>query len=115
MNKALKPYVEDILKSIQIIQERTSKISYSQFKKDGEKHESITFRIAIIGEAVNRLNKHIPLSKKYPEIDWKGIISMRNFLIHEYDDIDLSVIWQTIQKELSPLKTSCEKILEDLN
>ena len=31
------------------------------------------------------------------------MIGMRNILIHEYDDVDLSVVWDTVQNDLPTL------------
>jgi uncharacterized protein with HEPN domain len=36
---------------------------------------------------------------------------MRNFLIHEYDSIDLEVVWKTLQQDLPLLKEVTERIL----
>ena len=36
---------------------------------------------------------------------------MRNFLIHNYDDVDLEIVWKTIKESLPQLKNSVKKIL----
>ena len=36
---------------------------------------------------------------------------MRNLLIHEYDDIDLSIVWKTVKNDLPPIITLLEKII----
>jgi len=39
---------------------------------------------------------------------------MRDKLIHEYHSVDLEIIWEVIEKEISPLKPKFAKILEEL-
>ena len=36
---------------------------------------------------------------------------MRNRLIHAYDDVNLSVVWQTVTSDLPPLVIQLEQIL----
>jgi len=37
---------------------------------------------------------------------------MRNLLIHEYDEIDLNIVWNTIKKDFPYIVDEIEKILE---
>jgi uncharacterized protein with HEPN domain len=53
-------YLQDILESIQKIQEYASGVDFIQFSKDGEMQDAIMRRLEIIGEAV----KNIPLELK---------------------------------------------------
>jgi uncharacterized protein with HEPN domain len=38
-------------------------------------------------------------------------VGLRNILAHEYFGVSLPVIWDVIQNKLSPLETSCQKLL----
>ena len=51
---------------------------------------------SIIGEAVNALPEDI--TAKRPEISWRQIAAMRNFLVHEYFNIDQAVVEDVITK-----------------
>jgi uncharacterized protein with HEPN domain len=51
---------------------------------------AILREIGIIGEAVNALPEDI--TAKRPEIAWRQIAAMRNFLVHEYFNIDRAVV-----------------------
>jgi uncharacterized protein with HEPN domain len=65
--------------------------------------------IEIIGEAASRVTEETKL--KYPEIPWKPIISIRNRLIHGYMDINLDILWNTIQQELPEFIIQLNRIL----
>jgi uncharacterized protein with HEPN domain len=46
---------------------------------------------------------------------WNDMVSMRNIMIHEYDDIDLEIVWGTVQNDLPSLIESMEKIIRKLS
>ncbi|HEX2279917.1 MAG TPA: HepT-like ribonuclease domain-containing protein [Candidatus Tectomicrobia bacterium] len=50
--------------------------------------------LEIVGEAASR----IPAGQRalYREIPWSQIIGIRNRLIHSYDFVDFTILWQTI-------------------
>lgn len=66
--------------------------------------------IEIIGEAAARVTPEG--QEKYSSIPWPQIIGMRNRLIHGYNQVDLDVLWDTIEFDLPPLITKLEQILE---
>ncbi len=66
--------------------------------------------IEIIGEAAARVSPES--QREYPSIPWPEIIGMRNRLVHGYDEIDLDVLWDTIEFDLPPLITTLQQILE---
>ena len=42
--------------------------------------------------------------EKYTIIPWNSIRGMRNRIVHDYENIDLSVLWGTINKRIPELK-----------
>jgi len=64
----------------------------------------------IIGEA----SKFIPddIRMKYENVDWKGIVGLRNRIAHEYFDISLSIVWHIVTEELPILEEQMKGILE---
>ena len=66
--------------------------------------------IEVVGEAATRVTPEG--QEKYPSIPWSQVVSMRNRLIHGYDQVDLNILWDTIEDDVPPLITELEKILE---
>jgi uncharacterized protein with HEPN domain len=66
--------------------------------------------IEVFGEAAARVTHEG--QAKYPSIPWHQVVGMRNRLIHGYDQVDLQILWDTIEIDLPPLITELEKILE---
>lgn len=64
--------------------------------------------IGVIGEAATRVSTD--KRDQLKEIPWKSIIGMRNRLIHDYDEIDLDLLWETVTKDVSELIEKLEGI-----
>jgi len=71
---------------------------------------AILREIGIIGEAVNALPESV--IAKRPEIAWRQIAAMRNFLIHEYFNIDEAVVEDVIANDLDPLSAAVDELLD---
>ncbi|MEJ2672394.1 MAG: DUF86 domain-containing protein [Deltaproteobacteria bacterium] len=57
--------------------------------------------LEIVGEAASRTTN--PTRAEYPEVPWSQIISLRNRLIHGYDEVDLDILWKILIKDLPQL------------
>jgi uncharacterized protein with HEPN domain len=64
--------------------------------------------LEIIGEALSQMEK---LDPSIPITGKKGIICMRNRVIHGYDKIDDELVWGTIIRYLPVLETEVTTLL----
>jgi len=103
-------FIEDILESIDLIEAYTANMQLDNFKKDRKTIDAVVRNFEIIGEASNNIPETI--RQKYCQIDWKGIVGLRNRIAHEYFGINTSIIWYIIAKELSELKAQLKQILD---
>ena len=46
-----------------------------------------------------------------PDIPWREIVGMRNRLVHAYFEVDIGLVWQTVQEDLPPLIAQLERIV----
>ncbi len=74
----------------------------SDFKKNELVMDAVIRNFEIIGEASN--NIPLKVQQTYPDIPWRQMIALRNFLIHEYFGVDVSTVWQTAHIHLPALK-----------
>ncbi len=63
-----------------------------------------------IGELVSRLSYEF--LELYNEIPWHAIKAMRNLHAHDYDRVDLSIVWNTLNEDIPYLKKQLEEILD---
>lgn len=59
MKKDYKVYLEDILKAINETEESTKDISFEAFSGNYEKINSVAYNVLIVGEAVDKIPRHI--------------------------------------------------------
>ncbi len=85
-------------------------VSQPDFEQDLEKQDSIIYRILILGEASKRIS--VEFQKNHPDISWRQIAGIRNVLVHEYDQIDLEVLWDVTQNSIPDLLEKIDIFLE---
>ncbi len=65
----------------------------------------------IVGEAAARVSDE--LRDRTPEIPWADVVGMRNRLVHRYHDVDLTILWETVQDDLPSLVERLDRLLAD--
>ncbi len=102
-------YLVDILESAKIALDYVFDKSWDEFYEDIQCQDAVVRRIEIIGEAARRVSQET--RDKYPQIPWREMTSMRNLVIHEYDVVDISQVWDTAQSKLPHLIEELSKIV----
>ena len=101
-------YLDDIIASIEKIQQYTAGCSYETFASNTLVVDAVIRNLEIIGEAVKKLSPE--MKKKHPEIEWKNIAGLRDILIHEYSGVNLRIIWDVVVHKLPSLKDAVREI-----
>jgi uncharacterized protein with HEPN domain len=83
-------------------------LTLDRFATDRRTLMAVLHEISIIGEAAKRLSA--PFRRAHPEIPWSDIAGMRDRLIHGYDSVDITVVWETLTRDLPRLVSSLEQI-----
>ena len=69
--------------------------------------------LEVIGEASNDIVKHhAAFAATQAEVPWRFAYEMRNALSHGYFTVDHTIVWQTIESDLPPLRAQIAKLLE---
>ena len=88
-------------------------LTRGQFGRSKIHHYAIIRTLEVIGEAAGKVSQDF--RDAHPEIPWKDLISMRNRLIHEYFQIDLDKVWDTVQKDIPSLIRLIEPLVPPEN
>lgn len=71
-------------------------------------------RLQVIGEHVGKLLKlNDGLLEAYPHIPWHAIYGMRNFISHEYANINENIVIDVINNELEPLSMAIDQMIAE--
>jgi uncharacterized protein with HEPN domain len=106
-------YLQHILDAINRIQGYTAGVSYDQFLQNSLLQDGVVRQLEIIGEAAKNVSS--TFRDTHPELPWSQMTGTRNKLIHGYFDVNLFIVWDTLQSDLPPLKQQVERILEEMN
>jgi uncharacterized protein with HEPN domain len=62
---------------------------------------ALTKLVEIVGEAAKQVSPET--RHEYPKVPWSAAARMRDRLVHHYFDIDLDVLWSTVNVDLPGL------------
>jgi len=113
VRKEIRIFIEDILKSIEKIEEYVHGMSREEFFRSSQVQDAVMRRLEIMGEAAKKVPEGF--RSKYPEVPWKLIAGMRDVLIHGYFDVNLERVWVIVEKDLPDLKRKISRILKEMN
>lgn len=97
-----------LLEQAASVKRRIAGLTKEDFLADSDKSELIQYSLMIMGEAVRAMDEAFKAA--HPEIPWRSIVGMRNFIVHEYDDIDYDEIWKSASQDLPALTPRLERI-----
>ena len=114
----LRDRLEDILESINLIQEWTAnRRTVDDFMTSSTgvmAFNACVMRFQVIGEHVGKILKsEQSLLSAYPQIPWHAIYGLRNVISHEYANIDEEIIVSVINNDLPQLKAAVEDMLKN--
>ena len=77
---------------------------------------AVCMKLFTIGEELKNINKRTDkqLFPLYPTINWKEAMKMRDIIAHHYFEIDIEVIFSTLQYDIQPLLQTIKQIKTDL-
>lgn len=97
-------YLGHILEAARLACSYVKALSKEDFLADTRTQQAVIFNIVIIGEAAARLTRDHPgFVGLHQEVPWKSMKGMRNRIAHGYFDIDLNIVWDTVQTALPQL------------
>ena len=82
---------------------------YEQFISDTKLVEACVFNLSQMGELANRIDEDFAAA--HPEVPWRHIYGLRNRIVHDYEGVNLQLIWQIIADDRESLKESLTNIL----
>jgi uncharacterized protein with HEPN domain len=109
-----------IEESLNRIQRRFSRIQspddFNASESNLDKLDAIAMMLLAIGEIFKKIDVETDgqYLEKYPEIDWHGVIGLRNVLAHDYFDIDTEEIFKICRRDVPKLLHTVQRMLREI-
>jgi uncharacterized protein with HEPN domain len=113
--------LRQILQATQTISRRFSRITspadFTSSEEGMEKLDAICMQLIAIGESVKHLDRVTDgaLLSRYPEVEWRRIMGMRDVLSHHYFDLDAETVYEVCASHIAGLGETIQRILADLH
>ncbi len=104
--------LQDVLDSIKRIRTYTHEVQAGEFEQDVMRQDAVIRQLEIIGEASRSIS--VEFQERHPEIPWSDMIGMRNKIAHDYSDVDIAVIWDTVRDDIPQLEIAIVKLIDEL-
>ena len=108
MSRSVRERIDDIGDAIAQIRSLLSGRSFDQLSQDRVATAAFERFLDIVSEA----SRHIPEAMKAtePEIPWRRIADIGNWLRHVYDRVDPELLWHIHEKDLDPLEEAIKRL-----
>ena len=111
--------LEQIIEAIETVQERCAfaecQSDFMDTKEGQEKLDSICMKLIAVGESLKNIDKITDkkLLVSYPQIEWKKIKGIRDFISHHYFDLDAEMIFGICKNNIADLLTVLKQMQSD--
>ena len=84
------------------------------FLADKRTQQAVIMSLIIIGEAVTKvMDRYAEFAQAHGQVPWRNMRGMRNRIAHGYFDINLDVVWATVQAALPDLLRQLPAVRQD--
>jgi uncharacterized protein with HEPN domain len=98
----------EINESTSLVASYIAGLSEATFESDSLRRDATAFRLLMIGEAASQMSSE--LKQRLPDLDWRGMIGLRNRLAHDYGSANFSVLWVIAAFEVPKLATALKDL-----
>lgn len=102
-------YLVDVYTASLAIDEFMIGVDKETFLSSDLLQSAVLQKLTVIGEGVARLSEDT--KERYPQVDWKSIIGMRNVIVHVYFSINWEIIWVAVTENMDSLQEHIRQIL----
>ncbi len=108
-------YLEHMLEALRLARSHSNGLTKAEFIEDKKTQQAVILNLLVIGEAATQLaGGHPDFVELHPEFPWKQMRGMRNRMAHGYFEINLDIVWDTVQRSLPLLEQQIIRIQAQL-
>jgi uncharacterized protein with HEPN domain len=76
----------------------TKGMSQDEFLADKRTQQAVIMSLIVLGEAATKVMDRYPdFANAHAQVPWRNMRGMRNRIAHGYFDINLGLVWDTVQ------------------
>ena len=91
-------------------------LNKDDFLADKRTQQAVVMSLIIIGEAATKvMDRHPEFTQAHATVPWRSMRGMRNRIAHGYFEINLDVVWDTVQMALPQLLKQLLAVRDDVN
>ena len=89
-------------------------LAKEDFLADKRTQQAVIMSLIIIGEAATKImDGYTAFTQAHSEVPWRSMRNMRNRMAHGYFDINLDIVWGTVQEWLPELLKQLPSVLQE--
>lgn len=104
--KESRVYIEQMLDAVAKIRSFVGQMNKEEFSQDQKTQSAVIMQLALIGELAKKAPEEM---KKNIDLPWRDIAGFRDRAIHDYYQVDLEIVWNTIAFDLALLEENLKK------
>ncbi len=104
-------YLADILQAAQKLSSFAQGRTRLELEQDDLFLSAVLHQLTVIGEAASRMSQE--LRDRHPEVAWRLIAGMRNYIVHAYFSMDLDILWETLTVDIPKLRLAVLAVSQD--
>ena len=113
-NHRLPDYLEHIQQAATDARSFAEGLDKHNFLADKRTQQAVIMSLIIIGEAAAKVMEgYAEFTEIHDEVPWRSMRNMRNRMAHGYFDINLDVVWETVQEWLPALLKQLPAMRQD--
>ncbi len=102
-------YIQKITTDLAFLVAHTEGLSQEQLEEQEILLDSVMFRLIQVSENSDKLSENFKLL--HSEIPWRAMKGLRNRIVHEYGAVDITVVYDTVKKDIPELLHTLESLL----
>jgi uncharacterized protein with HEPN domain len=107
----LPDYLDHMRQAITDVQSFTEGMAQADFIQDKRTQQAVVMSLIVLGEAATKvMDQHPAFAQQHQQIQWRSMRGMCNRIAHGYFDINLEVVWDTVQSALPELKSQLDAL-----
>jgi len=102
-------YIEHMAARARRVMAKTKNVTWEQFRDDEDLHDIAERSISVLGEAARKVSAEY--QSTHPQVPWAEVMGIRHKIVHDYFDVNYTVLWSVIREELPSLESELTALL----